>query len=268
MATVHLEKEMETLLIPLLARARDARSRRPILGDRYAAELADRLEGVKAWHIPAKTRLMMCMRARILDRLTLEHLKTNPGCLVIQTGCGLDSRRERLGKPVPWVDLDLPPVIRLRGQYLNEEDGYTMVGAPVQEAGWIRDLPEAPGVPLVLAEGLFMYLSPEDLATALGTLKERLGEFRLVADVFSLLSVRRMERHPLLNRTGARIRWGMDRPEELEGMLSGLRVDREIRFTDPESLEGLSLIWRTVFRLAGKIPAAADAHRILVCQAI
>ena len=58
----------------------------------------------------------MGMRAAVYDRWLSEQMEATPKAVVIQLGCGLDSRIQRLGCPKGrlWYDLDLPEVIRER----------------------------------------------------------------------------------------------------------------------------------------------------------
>jgi O-methyltransferase involved in polyketide biosynthesis len=141
-----------------------------------------------------------------------------------------------------------------------------MLGSSVTPPEWIEAIPAAPRRSLVLAEGLFMYLTEEEILTLLRRLKARLGSYTLVFDAFSLTTAKYARFQPALRKTGAQIRWGINEPAVLAAIEPSLCFVREIYFTSKEATERLSPGNRFRFRLANKIPAARRAHRLLVYE--
>ncbi|NDL67859.1 class I SAM-dependent methyltransferase [Anaerotalea alkaliphila] len=263
-----LTREMETLYIPLFAKAEQMKRKKPLLVDKKAVEIANgsgydfaRLK------IPGKTSLMVCLRARMIDEHVRDLLEQNPESLVLHLGCGLDSRHDRIGESrADWYDVDFPEVVGVRKLHYQETDRYHMVGSSVLEKGFLDRIPDADGRPaVVVAEGLLMYLSEDEVRSLLGNLRDKLGSYRLVCDVFSTYAARRMQGHPSIKRTGARIRWGIDRVEALEAWGLGLEEVREHFFTEGRALEGLGPGMKWVFKLAGRFPVAKKAHRVVTC---
>ncbi|ANY07766.1 class I SAM-dependent methyltransferase [Pseudonocardia sp. HH130630-07] len=90
---ISLRQEQETMLMTLHLHALDAASARPVLGDRFAADLLDRVE-----HRPGRLSTldgnlpMICARARMIDDVTRRFLDRHPDAVVLHLGCGLDSR--------------------------------------------------------------------------------------------------------------------------------------------------------------------------------
>jgi O-methyltransferase involved in polyketide biosynthesis len=127
---VNLPGVQETLLIPLYARALDSRTRHPILGDKKADEMVrmidydfERLKGFG-------NRNVLVARAKQFDDWTREFIRSNPEAVVLNLGCGLDSRASRISPPsgVEWFDLDFPGVILERRKFFSDRDGYRMLG--------------------------------------------------------------------------------------------------------------------------------------------
>ena len=155
------------MLWTLAMHAHDAASARPILGDRFAADLLDRVDeppdlGVS---LGGNTPLI-CTRAKLIDDAARAFLARHDEAVVLHLGCGLDSRVLRLDpRPsVRWFDVDQEPVIELRRQLYDDREGATTIAASVTDPGWWSQLPD--DLPrLVLAEGLLMYLAPDGVRT-------------------------------------------------------------------------------------------------------
>jgi len=90
---VTLKGVAETLFIPLAARAFDAATQRPILGDSYAKSVLDKLDYDfdKAALLPGDCA-KVALRPRQFDRWTASFLAAYPYSTVLYLACGLDSR--------------------------------------------------------------------------------------------------------------------------------------------------------------------------------
>jgi len=262
---VTLTPEQETLLITLYAKAQPGN---PLFFDPMAANILKRLDyDFARLHVPAKTVILICQRAKKIDGVTREFLAGHPDSVVIQLGCGLDSRFWRVDDGrVTWYDLDMPPVVTLRREFFASSDRYHLIGASVTDLEWV-DAVAADGRPvLVVAEGLLMYLGEPDVRRLVLRLHEAFRDSRLIADVFSRLTARSATRHPSLHSTGATIGWGVDDARELETWAPGLRLLEEWSFTDDPDLSRLGLGYRVAYRLAGAFKVVRRAHRIVYYQ--
>jgi O-methyltransferase involved in polyketide biosynthesis len=264
---ITLTQEKETLFIPLYGKAQESRRPNPILVDRTAEAIIRRVDyDFTPLRVPAKTSVTLALRARKLDDCVRNFLSARRGALVLHLGCGLDSRIERLERPtVPWYDLDYPDVIALRRQFYPETATYHLLSSSVTDHAWMDQVAE-PGPAIIIAEGLLMYLVPAEVKTLVQALKARFAGSELACDAFSGLTVRRIARHPSLQRTGAAIRWGIDDPREIESWAPGIRLLEEWFFSQSPAVAKLSPGFRLMFRLAALIPAAQRAHRVLRYQ--
>ncbi|WP_319662648.1 class I SAM-dependent methyltransferase [Streptomyces ipomoeae] len=190
---ISLTGAAETLLAPLYARALDARSAHPLLGDRIAAELADRIDyDFDRLGMTEASAVGVALRARYFDRRVRAFLDTHPESTVVHLGCGLDSRYERLA-------------------------------ASVTDPDWPARVPTDRPV-LVVAEGLTMYLTAEEGPNMLRTLIAHFPHGELLFDTYSRFAVRSTRSLTLFRKTGARLAWGVDDPRELERRIPGLRL--------------------------------------------
>lgn len=264
-AKITLTPEQETLLITLYAKARPGS---PLFFDPTAQDILNQMDyDFTRLHIPYKTVVLVCQRAKKLDAVTRDFLAGHPDGVVVQLGCGLDNRFWRVDDGrVNWYDLDMPPVVELRHQFFTGSERYHLIAASVTDLEWV-DMVTSGGRPvLVVAEGLLMYLGEADVRRLVLRLHETFPGCRMVADVFSRLTARSATRHPSLKSTGATIGWGMDDPRELEAWAPGLRLLEEWHFTDDPDLARLNLGYRLAYRLAGAFKMVQRAHRIVYYQ--
>jgi len=264
-AKLTLTPEQETLLITLYAKAQPGN---PLFFDQTAQDILNRVDyDFTRLHVPYKTVVLVCQRTKKLDTVTRDFLAEYPDAVVLQLGCGLDSRFWRVDDGrVNWYDLDMPPVIELRRQFFTGSERYHLIAASVTDMEWM-DIITSSGQPvLVLAEGLLMYLSEADVRRLVLRLHETFPGCRLIADVFSRLTARSATRHPSLKQTGASIGWGIDDALELETWAPGVRLLEEWYFTDDPNLARLPLGYRIAYKLAGAFKMVQQAHRIVYYQ--
>lgn len=61
-----------------------------------------------------------------------------------------------------------------------------------------------------------MYLEEKEIRELLSRLRDKIGNYRLIFDAYSVLTAKNANKHPSLKKTGAKINWGINNPEELE----------------------------------------------------
>ena len=90
-----------------------------MLGDRRAAELVDTLDyDFAKFRGPSLSGSVL--RASIFDGYVRSFLAEHPDGTVVDLGCGLSTRFERLDNGrVRWFDLDVPDTMELRAPELS-----------------------------------------------------------------------------------------------------------------------------------------------------
>ncbi|MCF8357148.1 MAG: class I SAM-dependent methyltransferase [Prolixibacteraceae bacterium] len=263
---MHLEKEKETLLIPLYGKAIESRKKIPLLVDEKAAEIVEKIDyDFSRLKIPAKTNTMMCLRAKLFDNFVIEYLKNIDHCVVLHLGCGLDSRYNRINSPkTDWYDVDYEDVITIRREFFPETENYHLIPSSVTQPGWIEKIPANNENNLVIAEGLFMYLKEDEIKILLSSLKKRIGPYSLIFDAYSKLTARNVKHHPSMKKTGVKEFWGIDNPEKFSELNPEIKFIREILFTSNEELKKLDKGTQIAYKIAHLFPMARKAQRILV----
>jgi O-methyltransferase involved in polyketide biosynthesis len=263
---ITLRGEMETLLIPLYGRAESTRE--GLCSDPYAVETLEKIEyDFHALKVPKKTRVLMALRSRILDEVTRDFLVRNPGAVVLSLGSGLDARYARVRGYGRWYDLDFPEVAALREKLLPAIDEQTNLPSSVTDWAWLDQVPSSGAAALVIAEGLTMYLTDEEVCELFNRIIDKFPDACIAFDAYSGMTVQRAGRIPSLKKTGAAIRWGIDDPKELERACPALQYEKTLPLTDPRYTKALDPFYRLAFRVAAAFPAAREAHRVLVYHA-
>jgi len=263
---VKLKDEMETLLIPLYGRAQ--MSGRGLFSDEWAEEAVRRIDyDFSRLRIQEKTQVMLSVRGRMIDAFAADYLKEHPGSTVVYLGCGLDARFLRMGSPdVLWYDLDFPDVIEIKKQLYPETERYRLIPSSVTDWDWMERV-DTNGKPvLVIAEGLLMYLSEDEVRALFCKMRDAFSEATFIFDAYSRMTAKQAKNHPSLKRTGAKIQWGVDGPAAMETFGPGILHIKTIYLTDESATQSLPKKYRTMFRLADGFRAAKEAHRIFVMR--
>lgn len=73
-------------------------------------------------------------RTIVLDSMVEKYLNEHPDTIVINIGCGLDTRCYRMKrKYISWYNVDLPETIEIRGRFLEEKGQFIRL----QSLQWI-----------------------------------------------------------------------------------------------------------------------------------
>ncbi|KAI0505609.1 S-adenosyl-L-methionine-dependent methyltransferase [Xylaria bambusicola] len=260
----------ETLLIPLLGRAADAATERPILGDRYAKGVLEKLDyDFGKLPMPPTHAGGVALRARFYDRWTSAFLSSRSHTTVLHLACGLDSRNQRIewGPNVRWIDIDLPDVVDLRRQVLPTSlpgQDYRLVSADVTDDAWLKEIPTDRPV-VVVMEGLLSYLEPEDATGLLKRLVETFQEGELHFDSMSamLLKEGNKQTKMAVSKTGAKFKWAVDDLKEIEKIHPHLRMLEAIRYIEAPGVEELPILSRIGYYMLSWMPSMRDSVRFV-----
>ena len=124
-------------------------------------------------------------RVKTFDETANRFIADNPGCTVINLACGLDTRYWRLEhEKCSYIEIDLPEVVKLKKELLKEHLAYEILGGSVLDTAWIdKVMVQGNTGFLLLAEGLFMYLPPQEASKLLQEISERFYGSQLVLDM-------------------------------------------------------------------------------------
>ena len=230
-----LKGAAESLLLPLSSRALEAGHHIPILRDRKAVELLGQLN-FDASSVARNSlyHTIICLRTRRFDAVVAQFLNAHPRGTIVNLGCGLDTRFERLDNGCArWLEVDFAPVIALRRKLLTEEERRVFFPCSITNPSWLDKLQDFGTQPvLFLAEGVLMFLDPSEVDRLLAEIIVRFPNSRILFDAVKPIEVTLRRYHPTLRRTGAALRWGLRNARTLLGKHPSLELSSEWFYCD------------------------------------
>lgn len=220
---MELNNESKTLFIPLLGKAQMSKNKL-FLQDPKAEQIINSVEfnfdnlKQSKW-----LSMFMAARAAVIDEICNKYVEENNDAIIIHLGCGLDSRCLRVN-PIykKWYDVDFENVIELRKDFYQETSHYQMIGKSVTDLTWLDKLNIDSKNVLIVAEGLTMYLSEEELKNVINGINEKIGKVTLVFDAYSKKAVKASKYKNPVKQMNALIKWGMNEPDDFVKLHSNL----------------------------------------------
>jgi O-methyltransferase involved in polyketide biosynthesis len=221
----------DSLLIPLIIRARETKGKNPILQDKWAVELCQKLQlderKLEQAQVSDEVQLSILQRNRHFDQIVEAFIKGYPSATVVYLGCGLDARFERLDNgTLTWYDLDLPEVIRVRQGFLGgDTDRHKLLASSALQHAWMNELTDEKTVHLlIIAEGLFMFFDESRVKDLVLELKTKFPGLELVFDAFSPFYKWGNNRRVNRTKIGSEVRWALKDPRILEDWAEGIQL--------------------------------------------
>jgi len=252
---ININDISETACLPLQCHARDAESSSPVINDHCAVEMLDILKNYfsksnkdlhkKLFQNKVRKNLVnhIVLRAKKYDSYIKEFIEKYPHATVVNIGCGLDNRYERVdnGK-IHFFDLDLPDIMNIKKQIIQEKVNYHQISQSVFEFDWI-DRIETEHVILV-AEGVFMYCAEQDVKKLFLILQEKLDKPEIVFEVFNskwLKGWRKKSMEFKLKKElklgeGTTFKFGIPDSDEIEHWHEGFRLIDDWSYFDSAEL--------------------------------
>ena len=229
---VDLGAVQETLLIPLIGRAmitKEYPNGDGLIYDEKSVEIVSQLN-YDFSHWESTTSVYgAVLRTRILDQDVQQFINKYPGgCTIVEIGCGLNDRKNRLTNTenVIWFDLDMPDTIQLRKQFYdysaetgsNEKDRYMIAASVLDYDKWIPQVKEKGGPDgpwLFVSEAVIVYLDEDDVKQFFQTIVNEFHHAWIVIDTLSESTKHSQDQHPLLKHlsSDSYFRWACDEPQ-------------------------------------------------------
>lgn len=245
----------ETALIPLLGRAEETRRGRGLVSDPRALEIVASLDyDFDKWR-GGPSLVGTVLRTRMMDEDVRCFLRMHPGGTVVELGCGLNTRFERVDDGnVQWLDVDLPDMIALRRRWFEDTPRRRMIATDLRETGWLDAVAASPGPVCFVSEAVLIYLDADVARGVIEAIARRFPGAWLVMDTTGADMVRSQARHDAMRHLPREswFRWACDDPRELESWGIGLVLDRSRTFLDagPEVRRRFPLAMRWAVALA------------------
>jgi methyltransferase (TIGR00027 family) len=260
--TIDLKEEKETLFITLYARALDCQSPNPILRDYAAADLAKKIKYDFSKHA-SKSSHAIVIRAKQFDDWINEFISKYDTPTVVHLGCGLDTRVFRINPPssVQWIDIDYPEVIELRQTLFDDHKNCEMIKSSITDAEWFNQIPNK-NPTLIVAEGVFEYLSEDDVKMLLNRITNHFPHGEVVFDVMNSFAIEAGKKR-LAETTGAVHKWAVNDLRDVDRLNPRMKRIRSLSLLRSRYMRKLTFRERFVFGLLSMAPAFKNMLRML-----
>lgn len=256
----HVNDVSETAFLTLQCHALDAQSKRPFLNDSSAVHTFELLKNHfsnsdsvlhrRLFENRIKSSLIAhtALRAKKYDSYIRNFLNQYPEAAVINIGCGLDHRFERVdnGK-VTFYDLDLPDIINIKKQIFPEKERYNQISRSVFDFEWIDHIKNAHVI--LVAEGVFMYCREEDVKALFLNLQAKMKNPEIVFEVFNSKWLRGWRKRitefklkkELKFGEGATYQFGISDSDAIESWAPGMKLIDDWTYMDSDELNSYLL---------------------------
>lgn len=234
--SVKLGPVQETLLIPLYGRALETRRKNGLLRDEKATAITDVLNyDFSKWR-KTSSPLGACLRTVMFDEYVQAFLVQHPTGTIVEIGCGLNTRFERIDNGhATWFELDLPDSMALRRQFFDDEPRRTMLDASVLDMEWMTQVAATGGPWCFVSEAVLIYLDEQEVETVIRNLAARFSGSWLVMDTASQLMRDTQATHDVMKTMprASWFRWVCDDPGTLADWGARLVTSRDFLNASP-----------------------------------
>lgn len=227
-----------TALIPLVIKANESLRPNARIYDGKAVEIIRFLQIDTKKYDNFMSHEGVIARTIMLDRKLKAIIAEQPDAVIVNIGAGFDDRFSRVdnGK-IRWFDVDFPDSIKARRKVFPERDRVKMIEGDALESHWCDEVKKVVGnedvKPIVIAEGLFMYLTMDQIRTLLNVLK---NNFRaggtLIAEQNCKMMQGKEKYHDTVKTTKAHFMSGTDSAQEIADLTDGFTLIEERSFNE------------------------------------
>lgn len=227
-----------TALIPLAVKANETLRKNARIKDKKAVEIIRTLNINTEQYDKFMSHEGVIARTIMLDRQLKGIIKKHPDTVVVNVGAGFDDRFSRMDNGrILWFDLDLPDAIAARRKAFPERDRVTMISGSALEDEWCEQvknsLADRKSKPVFIAEGLFMYLTIEQIRTFLEVLKNNFPDGGiLIAEQNCKMMQKNEKHHDTVKNTNAHFMSGTDSGQEIADLVDGFQLMEEHSFNE------------------------------------
>jgi O-methyltransferase involved in polyketide biosynthesis len=227
-----LKNISKTLILPLWGRAVEQDKKQPLICDPTAKRILEKIDFDfnslnDEWH--RSSQVAWTVRAWNIDNVISAFLSRyhNDQTIIINLGCGLDTSFERNddGKS-RWYEVDLPDVIELRRQFIQENSRRTFVAGSAFSSDILWQI-DPKGNFLIVAAGMLYYFEESDIRGLFANIKGSFPHAEMVFDICSPIGMKAANRRITSEKSiekNAIFRWSLKSPSRLKAMDPDIRI--------------------------------------------
>lgn len=231
---IHLEGVPQTLLMPLIGRARFSQKPYSPIRDALAIQLVESLNYDFAElekHLGSVT-LYFLARAYHFDSAITHYLKKNPNGKIVNLGAGLETAFFRVdNQKLTWFDLDLPEVISLREKLLPKSDRMHAIAKSLLDYSWIDEIKNHGDEFFFFSGGVLPYFKEEEVKELLNEMAIRFPRSEFFFDTISTKGMHYANKMLAQSKmSDALMQWSMDDATSLERGSSHIKVVDQMHY--------------------------------------
>jgi O-methyltransferase involved in polyketide biosynthesis len=220
---IKLGEVQKTLLIPLFGRAKEYEKPDPLVKDKYAREIVEKIDfdfEAAFTHVPFQFTLNCVIRAHHLDHALLKVIEKHPDATIVNIGAGLDTtfRRVDNGK-IFWYDLDLPDSIELRRKLIPETDRNKFIAKSVFDTSWFKDIKIRGSKVFFMSAGVLVYLEESEIQRLFLEMIHEFPDSEIMFEIYSrkFLWLRNhvLAKGQLKSELFSPMKWGVNSAKEI-----------------------------------------------------
>lgn len=251
---IKLTDVSKTAIVTLRSHVLESQKNKPIITDPMAKYCLDKLvslatddEKARLFNrkLSAQLTRHIALRARKYDSLINDYISKNSSSIVVNLGCGFDTRYWRIDhNQCEYIELDLPEIVELKQDILKDQLCYELIGCSVLDPAWIdRVTSKGNRHVLLIAEGLLMYLPKAEVIDLFKTFSERFYQSQIVLEVVTEKYTRGIWKKIIILKmkrelgfdSGSSYNFGVKNALELESYGTGIKVIDEWSYVeDPD----------------------------------
>jgi O-methyltransferase involved in polyketide biosynthesis len=237
---LNLSNISKTAINTLIMRAVESEEKFSKFNDPMAVGLLERLilkasEEDKKWISGWKKRYASpfsrnrkagIQRVNRLDEGADNFIGRNSPCIVINLGCGFDTRFWRIkNSECKYIELDLPDVIEIKRDLFGDKISYELIGCSVFDPDWIDHIIlNGNKNILFIAEGLLYYLPKNEVVKLFQQISQKVKNSQIVFDTIPDMFTKGVWKWIGNRFMGTSWTFGIKNNTEVESFASGLKV--------------------------------------------
>ncbi len=257
----------ETLYITVAMKCKETKRKSPFYNDPFACEIMKKIDYDFAKYRKAvKSSVGVAIRSNYFDEQTRNFIENTKNPVIVNIGCGLDTRFLRLGKQIMdkaiVYELDLPEVIEMRKKVIPEAKNNFYLSCSMFETKWMDLIKEKHPKSSFLfnAEGVLMYFEMQQIKNLLTNLAQRFNKSKILFDVLNSWMCKNSHRHDTVKLTKATFKLSCDNDYEFEKCHEKLKLISCKKFHDFKDLKRIGILMNLLMRI---VPALKNSCRIL-----
>ncbi len=234
--TQQLGQIQETLIIPLLGRVQVSKRKSGFFYDKKALEIVKKLDyDFSKFDAAFPTLEGAVLRTRVMDKWLSDLLKRHPKSCIVELGCGLNTRCDRLDNgQATWYDLDLPDVQAIWKHFFEESSRRKFLAHSAFDELWVQEVKANSEGPYVfIMEGSVVYFEEKMVQGLWKMLADNFPNSHLIFDSVSSTWGNQQHTNHAMKAVEARLKWVIDDIYNIEAWDERYRILKHENLLSP-----------------------------------